>query len=244
MMGETQALILTGGRGSRLGKLVGRANKPMVRIGGRPFLEFLLRQLRRHGLRRIVMCTGYRAEVIERYFGDGERLGMTIRYSRESVPLGTGGALKLAEPLIDSDPFLVFNGDSIVDADLGALLEHHRRRAALLTLALVKVPEAGRYGAVVTNDDGGIVSFVEKKSAGPALVNAGVYCCGGDVLDHIPAAAPCSLERDVLSSLPASGVHGFAVDGYFIDIGIPDTLREVRDEPDRLRAAAGDVTRC
>lgn len=244
MRGETQALILAGGRGSRLGGLVGNANKPMVLIRGRPFLEFVLRQLRRHGLRRIVICTGYRADVIEQYFGDGERLGMAIRYSREATPLGTAGAIKLAEPLIESDPFLVLNGDSILDMDHGALLDHHRRRAALLTLALVMVPDAGRYGAVDTDAAGRIVRFVERETAGPALVNAGVYCCDRQLTDFIPATAPGSLERDVLPSLPASQVYGLAAEGYFVDIGIPDALRAVRDDPAPLRGAAGVVARC
>lgn len=240
----TQALILAGGRGTRLGGLIGNANKPMVLIGGTPFLEFLLRQLLRHGLKRIIICTGYRAEAIESYFGGGERLGIGIQYSRESIPLGTAGAIKLAEPLIDSDPFVVMNADSILDLDHIALLNHHAQKAALLTLALVMAPDADRYGTVETDATGRILRFGEKTTTGTSLINAGVYCCSRKLTDFIPVGSPCSLERDVVPLLPASRVYGFAGDGYFVDIGIPEALRAVRADPDPLRRAAGHVPRC
>ena len=240
----TQAVILAGGRGNRLGPLLGDLNKPMLDVAGRPFLDLLVMQLQRHRIHDLVFCTGYRGELVERHFGDGTRWGVSIRYSREASPLGTAGALKLADPLIESDPFVVLNGDSILDLDPGALVARHRESGALLTLALVRLSDVGRYGAVETDAAGTVVRFREKAQGGEGLVNAGVYACSRELLEHLPAGRAASLESEILPSLPAGRVHGVAVDGYFVDIGVPETLRRVQADPAPLLAAAGALAPC
>ena len=146
------AIILAGGLGTRLRPALADVPKPMALVHGRPFLEYLLLQLRRAGYSQVVLCVGYRAEAIEAHFGDGHTLGMELCYSLEPEPLGTGGALKLAEGLLVGDSWLVLNGDSFFGIGLSELIDAHRASAAVATLALRREPEAGRYGSVVLED--------------------------------------------------------------------------------------------
>src|SRR5262249_24507488 len=145
--------------------------KSMALISGRPFLQLLLERLRSQGVTDVILGTGYMAEKIETYLGSGNKLAMRIRYSREDEPLGTGGALKLAEPLI-SDPILVLNGDSYAEWNLNPVLELFRTKDADLVIVLQAVADVTRYGSVALDQDGRITQFVEKGvAAGPGLIN-------------------------------------------------------------------------
>lgn len=228
-----KALVLAGGLGTRLRGVVDSVPKPMAEVAGRPFLEHLVAQLVSQGVRDIVLSTGYRGEVVEAHFGDGARFGARIAYSRESEPLGTGGAVKLAAPLLGADPFVVMNGDSFADVDIRVLARAHEARGAVATLALVEVPEVGRYGAVEVDRDGTILAFVEKGGASRSrLVNAGVYVLGEDLLSRIPPGRKVSLEQEIFPTLVGGPFLGIAAGGgFFIDIGVPEDYRRLCAEP-------------
>jgi NDP-sugar pyrophosphorylase family protein len=164
------------------------------------------------------------AESIESYFGPGKRFGLRLYYSRELEPLGTGGALKLAEPLI-SDPVLVLNGDSYVEWSLVPMLEMLEQKKADLIIVLQAVADVTRYGTVALDDQGRVTRFVEKgAAAGPGLINAGVYLVRKQIVRSLPGDRAISLEREVFPRLLDCQVYGFVCTGIFIDIGIPDDL--------------------
>jgi NDP-sugar pyrophosphorylase family protein len=240
-----QAIILAGGLGTRLRPLVGDVAKPMAPVAGRPFMEYLLRQLRQAGFEQVLVCAGYRAGDIEAHFGSGERFGVQLAYSVEPEPLGTAGALRLAADrlAIDrrvDDRWLVLNGDSLLDISLVRLVDAHRRSGALLTMALVAVEEAGRYGRVELAEDGTVASFVEKNAVapGPGLINGGVYVMEPSVITGITAGEVKSLERDVLPGLVGRGLHGVAHDAFFIDIGVPEDYQRAQQLVGGLSLAA------
>jgi NDP-sugar pyrophosphorylase family protein len=218
-----QAIILAGGLGTRLRPLVSDIPKPMAEVAGRPFMEYLLLQLRRAGVTRVVICAGFKAEPLNAYFGDGSRWGAALEYSIEPEPLGTAGALKLAEPLLSGDRWLVMNGDSFLDISLAGLAEAHRRTPAPATIALARVADVQRYGSVNCAEDGSLTRFVEKgHSTGPGLVNGGIYVIERRTLELIPDRGATSLERDVLPQLVGRGLRGVQSDAFFIDIGVPE----------------------
>lgn len=236
--GRTQALILAGGAGTRLRPVLPGLNKPMAPISGRPFLEYLFLQLKKHGVEDVTLCVGYKAHLIEAYCGTGERWGLRLSYSHETDFLGTGGALKHAEELIHADNFFVMNGDSLLDVDLRALMRHHRDSHALATLALATVEDTRRYGAVSLDQSRRIVKFIEKGgSHAEGLINGGVYVFARKVLDVIPGGQPVSLERDVLPALIEQGLYGLPSNGYFVDIGVPADYLALQSDPSRLLSA-------
>lgn len=216
------AVILAGGLGTRLRDVLPDTPKPMAPVDGRPFLEYLVEQLRRGGFVDVVICVGYKADVIASHFGDGRGHGVHIRYAREETLLGTAGALGKARHLIASDPFLAMNGDSYCAADLRQLITEHRASGAAATIVATEVPDASRYGSLALAADGAVTGFLEKsKTPGPGLINAGIYLLNRAVLDLVPDGRPCSMERQVLPALVGRGLHAFKVSGAFIDIGIP-----------------------
>jgi len=224
---ETKAVLLVGGLGTRLRSLVPSSPKALAPVGDRPFVELLVRQLRSQGIRDLVMCTGYLADQIEEEFGDGSKLGVKIEYSRESHPLGTGGAVKLAEKVLQGlSDFLVMNGDSFLEIDFHELTRLHRARKAIATIAVAHVNDAGRYGTIITDANDMVVEFREKTGNHlPGLVNAGVYVFNPSVLGHIPTGE-VSLEKNIFPSLLDKGVYAVKQSGTFIDIGTPaDYLR-------------------
>jgi len=222
------AFVLCGGLGTRLRPVLADRPKSMALISGTPFLRLLLDRLRSQGVDDVILGTGYMAEKIESYFGSGNKLAMRIRYSREREPLGTGGALKLSEPLI-SDPVLVLNGDSYVEWSLNPMLELFRVKDADMVVVLQAVADVSRYGSVALDHDGRVTQFVEKgAAAGPGLINAGVYLLRKQIVRDLPAGTAISLEREVFPSLLHRQVYGLVCQGLFIDIGIPDDLRQAQ----------------
>jgi NDP-sugar pyrophosphorylase family protein len=223
-----RAFVLCGGHGTRLRPVLADRPKSMALISGTPFLQLLLDKLRRQGVGDVILGTGYMAEKIESYFGSGNKLAMRIRYSREDEPLGTGGALKLAEPLI-SDPVVVLNGDSYVEWSLVPMLELFTAKDADLVLVLQAVADVTRYGSVALDRDGRITRFLEKGiRGGPGLINAGVYLLRKQIVRDLPAGAAISLEREVFPRLLDRRVYGLVCTGLFIDIGIPDDFKQAQ----------------
>ena len=226
--GTIGAFVLCGGQGTRLRPVVADRPKSMALISGTPFLQLLLDHLKSQEVDDVVLGTGYMSEQIESYFGSGTKLGLRIRYSREHEPLGTGGALKLAEPLV-SDPVLVLNGDTYLKSSIGRMLDLFTDKRAEMVIALQAVADVSRYGSVAIDPDGRITAFVEKGAAeGAGLINAGVYLLRKRIIRDLAADRAISLERDVLPRLLDRGVYGLICSGLFIDIGIPEDLERAQ----------------
>lgn len=215
------ALILAGGRGTRLGELTNDVPKPLVAVGGEPFLGHLLWNLRRHGIMSVTLSTGYLGDAIRAYVGDGSAFGLEVHYSQEDTPLGTGGAVRLARHTL-SDPVLVLNADTLFDVnylDLRSALEGGWDAA----VGLRRVDDCKRYGSVEVRGER-IVSFLEKGATGPGLVNGGAYALTGRAIDRLPSG-PSSLENDLLPHLAVEGgLAGRVYEGFFVDIGVPEAL--------------------
>lgn len=223
--GISQAVILVGGLGTRLRPAVSDRPKAMAPVAGRPFLEYMIGLLRRAGVDDIVLAAGYKADVIREHFGDGADHGVRIQYSVEDSPQGTAGALRMACPLIRG-PFFMLNGDTYVDVDFARLAREHDDAGTTGAIALRRMEDAGRYGAVELDNAGRIRRFHEKSAAAPGLINAGVYRFTPAVFEALPAKSPSSMEYDVLPVLAAGGeLAGVQVEGYFMDIGLPETLQ-------------------
>jgi NDP-sugar pyrophosphorylase family protein len=241
---DVPALLLVGGKGTRLQSVVSSKPKPLAPVGETPFLELLVLQLRAHGIRRIVMCSGHLAEQIEEEFGDGSKWGLAIAYSQETQPLGTAGAVKLAEPYLRADSdFVVMNGDSFLEMDPRGLVEFHRERKAFVTIAVRTVPNTARYGTVRVDESHRIAAFEEKSGlTTPGLINGGVYVFSRTVLDEIPEG-PGSLERDVFPRLLEKGIFAVRQEGMFIDIGTPEDYARAQTLRIDLKQAAHAATR-
>jgi NDP-sugar pyrophosphorylase family protein len=225
-MSAITALILAGGLGTRLRSVIGDLPKPMAPVAGRPFLEYQVAALRAQGLTDLVLSVGYRHELIEAHFGDGSAFGVRIAYAVEDQPLGTGGAVRLAAAALRDRPAcLILNGDTYFEADFRLLIDRHLAAGAPATLALIRVPDAGRYGSVTLDPSGIVTGFAEKGSAGAGLINAGAYAVSPAFLDDLPPEpTPLSLERDVFPVLCRRGrLRGLALSGLNIDIGVPDS---------------------
>jgi dTDP-glucose pyrophosphorylase len=241
MSGEAirQAVILVGGKGTRLGAITRAVPKPMLPIAGdRPFVDYLLEMIERHGYRDIVLLAGHLGEALEAAYG-GRRIGKAmVRVMREPVPLGTAGALTVAREALDPR-FLLMNGDAFFDINLRALEQASQRSGATATLALRKVADAARYGRVI-EEDGWVKAFLEKDLSrpGPGVINGGVYVLKREILDLV-RDLPCSLEHDVFPALVKRGdIAGRQFDGYFLDIGLPETLEQGDRELPRVRVRA------
>ncbi len=237
-LSKIRAFVLCGGLGTRLRTVLSDRPKSMAPVAGVPFLELLLKNLHGQGMGEVVLGTGYMAEKIEDYFRDGRQLELAVHYSRETEPLGTGGAVKLAEELL-SDPVVVLNGDSYVDWNLAEALALFREKEAAVVMVLQTVPDISRYGSVTLDSTSRVVDFVEKGArSGPGLINAGVYLLRKKIVCDLPAGRPVSLERDVFPHLLAGEIYGLTCSGTFIDIGIPADLE--RAQTVLAPAARGD----
>jgi D-glycero-alpha-D-manno-heptose 1-phosphate guanylyltransferase len=232
------AVLLVGGMGTRLRPVVSATPKPLALVGDRTFLELLVEQLRNQGMKHLVMSSGYLADQIEAKFDDGRSLGLEIEYSRETSPLGTAGALKLAQKYITQNEFLVMNGDSFLDIEFSNLFEFHRQNGGIATMAVVSVAESGRYGTVRIDSNCRLLGFEEKsESAGPGLINAGVYVFDRAIFEFI-SDGPGSLEKDVFPRILDKAIYALKQDGLFIDIGLPKDYAWAQSQCRRLWSAA------
>ena len=223
-----QALILAGGEGTRLRPLTSTVPKPVVPLVDRPFIRFTIDWLHSHGVDDVVMSCGHLASGVRNVLGDGSAFGIRLRYVEEPRPLGTGGALKYAESLLD-DRFLMLNGDVLTDIDLTAQIEQHERTGATATLALTPVEDPSAYGLVRTRENGEVTEFVEKPAPDQIdthHISAGAYVLERRVLDLLAADEPASIERDVFPRLVGEGLYGCVSDGYWLDIGTPERYLE------------------
>ena len=231
MMDPNQALIICGGRGTRLKPLTNRMPKPLLPVKGTPFLEFLMDYLKIQGFSNFILATGYKSKMIENYFGRGEDLGVNIDYSKERVPLGTGGAVKKAESLITGKEIVVLNGDSFADLDLKKMIRLHNKMKQPITMAVARTKDSGRSGQLGINK-GIVTRFEEKGKQKEGFVNAGVYVFRKELLGSIPKKK-VSLEKEIFPKFLGK-IATFETNGYFIDIGVKKDYRRFKKEAGRI----------
>ena len=225
-----EAVILAGGFGTRLSHVVSDVPKPMAPVYGRPFLCYLLDRLADAGIQRVVLATGYMHEVIETYFGTGYQ-GLEIIYSNEDQPLFTGGAIRQAAEKIQSEDFVVLNGDTLFDIDFQQLYDFHTSHDAHLSIALRRVEDTGRYGAVTCENDR-IVAFHEKtESQGAGDINGGIYAINRAWLLNQDLPTKFSFEKELMQPLAGDPhFYGLSFNDYFIDIGVPEDYFRAQQE--------------
>ncbi|MEU8481726.1 NDP-sugar synthase [Streptomyces sp. NPDC048641] len=229
----TEAILLVGGKGTRLRPLTVNTPKPMVPAAGVPFLTHQLARARAAGVEHIVLATSYLAEVFEPYFGDGSRLGLHLEYVTEEEPLGTGGAIRNVASRLHSgpdEPVLIFNGDILTGLDIRALVHEHETTGADVSLHLSRVEDPRAFGLVPTDATGRVQAFLEKPQTPEEIVtdqiNAGAYVFRRSVIDTIPTGRPVSVERETFPDLLASGAHlqGMVDSTYWLDLGTPQAF--------------------
>lgn len=228
-LSKITAMILAGGLGTRLRPLIKDKQKVMAEVADKPFLAHILERLDQQGIRKAVLCTGYMSEQVKEYFG--ERYGdIELIYSEEQLLLGTGGAIRFALPLTDSDPVLVLNGDSFCDAELLPFLASHVERAASASMLLTQVEDTRRYGRVDFSTEGLITKFEEKgATSGPGWINAGIYLISREIIERLPKGHNVSLERDVFVNLVGQSFYMHCGKmSKFIDIGIPESIAQAQ----------------
>ncbi|HET9875776.1 MAG TPA: NDP-sugar synthase, partial [Mycobacterium sp.] len=236
---HVDAVVLVGGKGTRLRPLTLSVPKPMLPTAGVPFVTHLLSRIAAAGIEHVLLCTSYQPPVFEAEFGDGSKLGLQIEYVAEEHPLGTGGAIANVAPKLRHDTVMVFNGDVLSGADLAGLLAYHHGQAADATLHLVRVGDPRAFGCVPT-EDGRVTAFLEKTQDPPTdQINAGCYILSREIIDRIPTGRAVSVEREVFPALLTEGdvrVCGYVDTSYWRDMGTPEDF--VRGSADLVRGIA------
>ena len=233
------AVVLVGGKGTRLRPLTLSAPKPMLPTAGVPFLTHLLSRIKAAGITHVVLGTSYKAEVFAEYFGDGSRLGLELEYVVEEEPLDTGGGIRNVGDRLRADDVMVFNGDILSGVDLAGVVGTHRDNNADVTLHLVKVPDPRAFGCVPTDPDGRVTAFLEKTDNPPTdQINAGCYVFRREVLMTIPTGRRVSVERETFPGLLAAGhrLQGHVDSSYWLDLGTPGAF--VQGSADLVRGIA------
>jgi len=229
-----KALILAGGKATRLEPLTINTPKALIPVLNVPFLEYVIRNLAGHGIEEMVLAMGHLSRPIEDHLGDGSKFGIRLHYSIEDIPLGSAGAAKNAERYLEGT-FLVLNGDIFTDMDFTAMIELHREKKAKATIAVTPVDDPTRYGLVDTDEQGRVTWFLEKpkpEEITTNMINAGAWLVEPDVLSRIPARTQFSFERNVFPQLLDQGepVYAYAISGYWIDMGTPETYLQLHHD--------------
>jgi D-glycero-alpha-D-manno-heptose 1-phosphate guanylyltransferase len=222
-----EAIILAGGLGTRLRSVVSNVPKPMATVAGRPFLELLLSSLKAKGIKRAILSVGYMSEAITSHFGKNS-MGLDLAYEIESVPLGTGGAIASALRHATSDHVFVFNGDTYLDLDLGALVAMWPGDRTPIVVAR-GVPDTERFGRLEIAD-GRISHFLGSGHKGAGVINAGCYLIPSNVFAGANLPDAFSFEQDFLGRRPPFSLRSFVSDDRFIDIGVPEDFRRAQLE--------------
>lgn len=221
-----EAIILAGGFGTRLSHIVLDVPKPMAFVNERPFLEYILNYLIDNGIKHIILAIGYKGNIIQDYFGDNYK-GVSITYSTEDTPLGTGGAIKKALSYCNNDSVFIINGDTYYNVDLNLMEQFNNIKKSNLTIAVKTMHNFDRYGSVIIKNDM-IMEFKEKKKTVSGKINGGTYLINKSILDRIEYES-FSFEKLVLESGMVD-LYVFESDGYFIDIGVPDDYYKAQED--------------
>jgi len=229
-----KAVILVGGEGTRLRPLTFNTSKAMVPILNKPFLEYLILYLKKHGVRDIILATSYLPDSIQSYFGDGTGSGVHLTYLIEEQPLGTAGAVKNASSFL-GEPFFVVNGDILTGIDLSAMMSQHQKIKPKVSLALTPVDNPTIYGVVETDGKGMVKRFVEKPSweqVTTNMINAGIYILEPEVLSYIPPTTPCTFEHYLFPLLLKQGepILSYPSTAYWTDIGTLEKYLKVNHD--------------
>jgi NDP-sugar pyrophosphorylase family protein len=231
-LNEIDAVILAGGLGTRLRGVIGERAKPMATIGDRPFLDILIDDLTRQGLRRLILCVGHRGDQIVAHLRS--RSDAEFVFSEEGIPLGTGGAIRHAIHLVHSDPFLALNGDSLCRIDYERFIAFHRERNSTASIVVAAARGRSDGGTVELADDARIVRFREKASGvntASSYINAGIYLLGRNLPMSWLQSDPFSLEHDIFPELVSrKNCFGFVVDAEVVDIGTPERYVEAQSK--------------
>lgn len=229
-----QAVLLVGGKGTRLRPLTDRYPKPIIPVLDKPCVRYLIDSMVKAGITEVIMACGYRSERMASALGDGSDLGIRITYAYEDEPMGTGGAVKLLEDRLD-DVFIMANGDVFSDMDVSKEIDEHLRSGASITISLTEVDDPTQYGIVGLDDTGKVTRFLEKPKKEEAfsnLINSGVYIVNKDVLKNIPSGVMYDMSKELFPLLLEKGYHlqGHRIDGHFRDVGRPFDLYETNKE--------------
>lgn len=222
-----EAILLVGGKGTRLRPLTLNCAKPMIPTAGVPFITHQLARAASAGVTHVVLATSYRAETFSAHFGDGAQLGLRISYVTETEPLGTGGGIRNVADHLESgpgDPVVILNGDVLSGHDIADQVRHHRENGADVTLHLTEVADPRAFGCVPVDDQGRVEAFLEKTPDPPTnRINAGCYVFNRSVIDAIPSGRPVSVERETFPGLLSTGakVLGYVDSAYWLDLGTP-----------------------
>jgi len=229
-----KAVILAGGKGTRLHPYTTVLPKPLMPIGDVPVLEVVIRQLAKHGFKEIILAVGYLAELIEAYFRDGSKYGVKIRYSKEETPLGTAGALKQISNL--KDTFLVMNGDILTDLSYSKLVNFHREHGGVATIAVHKRQVKIDFGVVGIDSEKKVVNYKEKPTL-DYLVSMGIYVFEPEVLDYIKTGEKLDFP-ELVKRLMRNGekVQAYPSDDYWLDIGRPEDHRKAIEDFEKMRS--------
>jgi NDP-sugar pyrophosphorylase family protein len=228
-----KAMILAAGLGTRLRPLTDTLPKPLLPVAGRPLIVWNLLLLRRHGITEVIVNLHHLGHLIEQALGDGASLGMTIAYSREAALLGTGGGLKQAGPFFGGEAFVVLNGDTLFELDLGAMTAAHRRSGAVATMALREDPDPDRWGAVEVDDAGRVVRIGGRgRAAGGRTVKrmfAGIHVMHPRLLADVPAGRESSIIDAYVRAIQAGDMVGeYGLPGYWSDVGTPERYAQAQ----------------
>jgi NDP-sugar pyrophosphorylase family protein len=228
-----KAVILAGGLGKRLRKVVRDRPKSMAPVLGKPFLQYQIEQLKKYNIIEIVLCVGYLANQIKSYFKDGVKFGVDIRYAEEEKPLGTAGALKNSRDYLGDEAFLALNGDSYSGVDFLKFIQFHREKRGKGAILLTRISYPEDYGLVKLDEDNRITRFFEKpgKTSSGGIINAGVYFLEPQVLNYIPEGKQISLEKEIFPYLLKKNLplFGYLTSDYFIDIGTPQKYAQIQE---------------
>ncbi|MCD4785930.1 MAG: NDP-sugar synthase [Candidatus Eremiobacteraeota bacterium] len=221
-----KAVVLVGGEGTRLRPLTYDLPKPMVPICGKPFAQYQMELIKKHGINEVIFSLGYKWNSFEDYFKEGSNLGMKIHYVVEESPLGTAGAIKNVEDYIDNDAFLVFNGDILSEMDLTDIINFHKQKKSKSTIVLTPVDNPCIYGVVELDENQRIEMFTEKpkpEDVRSNQINAGLYVLEPEILNRMERGVNYSIERQIFPAMLEEGepMYGYKYPDYWMDIGNP-----------------------
>jgi mannose-1-phosphate guanylyltransferase/phosphomannomutase len=230
-----KAVVMAGGFGTRIQPLTHSRPKPMLPIINRPMMEQTMLNLRDLGISEFIVLLYFKPEVIQNYFGDGSDFGMKITYVIPDDDYGTAGAVKLAQEHIGDDNFIIISGDLVTDFDFQKIFDYHREKESKLTITLTSVENPLEFGVVIANENGTIEKFLEKPSWGEVFsdtINTGIYIIEPEILEYIPKGENFDFAKDLFPLLMKEGVELIAghANGYWRDVGNPDSYREVHED--------------
>lgn len=227
-----KAIILAGGKGTRLKPLTTHLPKPMVPLLNRPCMEYSIKLLKQHGITDIGITVQYLSGAIKEYFGDGSQWGVNIEYFDETIPLGTAGGVKNAEDFLD-ERFVVISGDALTDFDLSLAIRFHQEKQSIATMIMKEVEDPTQYGVIITDDEGKIIRFQEKPSWSEVFshtVNTGIYIFEPEIFTYYERNVAFDFAKDLFPLLMKSGqsLYGVSLDGYWSDIGNLEMYRSTQ----------------